>query len=57
MMGDPETGFSGLSTTLCSHQQADQRSGRVGRVSPGISFRIVTKHFYVRVFDIIVLII
>jgi ATP-dependent RNA helicase TDRD9 len=45
---DYATNSTQLTMQLASQDQATQRSGRVGRVGSGVSFRFVKKEFYVR---------
>lgn len=40
---DPNTGLPGLITVAVSRAGADQRSGRAGRTSPGIAYRLWNK--------------
>ena len=37
---DPNSGFTRLATVNISQASADQRSGRAGRVAPGVAFRL-----------------
>ena len=40
MVFDPQNGLSGLQTVRISRDMADQRSGRAGRVAPGVCYRL-----------------
>ena len=40
MVFDPQNGLSGLQTVRISRDMAEQRSGRAGRVAPGVCYRL-----------------
>lgn len=43
---DPMSKFSSLQLEWASHVNCEQRAGRVGRVSNGRIYRLVTREFY-----------
>lgn len=43
---DPGTGLDSLITTRISLASAEQRSGRAGRMSPGVCYRLWSKHVH-----------
>jgi len=46
---NPTTGLSRLETVRISHESADQRTGRAGRLSAGVCYRMWTKATHARI--------